>query len=46
MRPDEIVIPPPGLDGEAGIVEALVPELPVEALDERVFDRLAGTNET
>ena len=27
------------------LIEALVPKLPVEALDVRVFDRLAGPNE-
>ena len=53
MRADGVVVDAPGLDGAPGIgevqkpvfVQACVPELAVEALYQRVLDRLARLNE-
>ena len=49
VRPDRVVIVPPGGQhepgmgqrGEQGLVEALVPQAAIEALDEAVLHRLA-----
>jgi hypothetical protein len=53
MRTHGVEVDAPSLDqplgfGDAGepvLVQAFVTEVPVEAFDERVFDRLAGTDE-
>ena len=53
MRPDGVVVDPPGFDrrlrvGQADkpvLVQTFVAKLPVEAFDVRVLDRLAGSNE-
>src|SRR5262245_54001777 len=53
MRSMAVVVDPPSLDlpscigkvNEPILVQALVAKLPVEALDEGVLDRLAGTDE-
>ena len=53
VRPDLVVVNPPALDdppsivqaGEPMQVQALVPELAVEAFDESVLSRLARLNE-
>ena len=53
VRPDGIVVQPPGFDqlfgffqiAEPVLVQAFVPQPAVEALDVRVLDRLAGLNE-
>ena len=54
MRANRVVVLAPGLDGspcvrqivEQVLVEALVTQAAVEALDERVLDGLAGLDET
>jgi|GEM_PF-2271867 len=53
MRPDLVVIPPPGPDrlpcsrqgSEPVLVQALIPHLAVEALDEGILDRLPRLDE-
>src|SRR5437667_11139776 len=53
MRPLGVVLLPPGLDlllglgqrGEVMLVQALVPQLAIEALDETVLDRMPGPDE-
>lgn len=53
MRPKFVEVTAPGFDLQLGVgqgsepvhAQAFVAELPVEALDEGVFDRLAWTNE-
>src|SRR5712692_3460474 len=53
MRSDLVVIPPPGFDGlacfpqgsEPVLVQALIPPLAVEALDESILHRLPRLDE-